>query len=168
MRVGVALRRRLAAPLSDEPRESVRTTIPPARDADLGALVEALTLYARQGLPVWEWRDRGSVADALARLLAVLFQPPEALGVGGLLTLDRDPGDELGVALLAALGRLQIDREEPVTARELAALAGVPTLSVRRLVAEGQLRSADDGDPDAVDARAARAWLHRRGVPGFE
>jgi hypothetical protein len=165
-RVGALLRDRLASAPA-EPRLRRRTTVDPPEPDALGPLAEAVTLYARHGLPVSSWTDRSAVADALARLLAALFDP-DAHGIGGFLSPGREPDDELAIALLAALGRLELDRGQPVTARELAALAGVPTTSIRGYVLRGALRPAGDGEPDSIDPIAARAWLHGRGVPGFQ
>ena len=154
----------------------------------LRATVRALTIYAQRGLPVrsphrprerechrpglpapvHSWTNSGMAADGLLATLSVLY----GSSCGGLESTaidvvdDVDPDDELGLVLVAAAARIRLDQRAPVSARELAALAGVSATYVRRLVRHGELQ-ATDGRPAKIDVDDALRWLGSRGVPGF-
>lgn len=128
----------------------------------------ALAAYARDGLPVWDWEDHGMAAQGLLDVLGALYG--SALGDLSHTAIDVvddvDPGDAVGLVLVAAAARVRLSQGSPVTARELAALTGMTARRVRQLMAAGELAATDER-PARVDADDASRWLAARGVPGF-
>lgn len=141
-------------------------------EATLGTLraeARALTLYAQRGLPVWDWTDSGMAADGLLSVLSALYSRAADADIEHTaidVVDDLDPSDEIALVLVAAAARIRIDRGEPVTARELGALAGIGAYAVRHHLRSGELRATDER-PARVPAEDARRWLAARGVPGF-
>jgi len=72
--------------------------------------------------------------------------------------------DQDFVVLVGAYGRIRIDRNVPVTARELAVLAGLSTRQIYALAKAGELHTFKEGGVPAADAKR---WLSGRGVRGF-
>lgn len=140
---------------------------------DVGALglratAEALAHYAQRGLPVWDWTDHGMAADGLLDVIAALYSRAADgdLDRTAIDVLDDvDPDDAIGLVLVAAAARVQLDREVGLTARELAALSGLTAFGVRHLTRSGELPT-DSGRPARVAAEDAQRWLASRGVPG--
>lgn len=142
-------------------------------EATLGTLraeARALTVYAQRGLPVWDWTDSGMASAGLLSVLAALYSRAADGGIEHTaidVVDDLDPSDDVGLVLVAAAARIRLDRDVPVTARELGALVGLTAVRVRQLIAAGELRATDER-PARVKARDARRWLAARGVPGFK
>jgi hypothetical protein len=119
-----------------------------AQRSEIGLAVAALVRYAKWG------------GDAvLAR--ALLAEVSSTLGVDP----DREPlSNPLGLALIAAQGRVRLARGKAVTAREIAVLGGVDPKALRLLVRRGELEAAErEGGELLFSARAAREWLEGRG-----
>lgn len=152
---------------------------------DVGALglratTEALAHYAQRGLPVWDWTHHGHAADALLDVIAALYSRAADgdLDRTAIDVLDDvDPDDAIGLVLVAAAARVKLDRENALSARELAALAGLSASQVRHLIRTGELvpeggpregRGRGPAGGQRVPAEEARRWLRARGVPGIE
>ncbi len=139
----------------------------------LGATVQALTLFAQQGLPVWDWTDTGCAADACLDVFAALYSQagnPE-LG-GGITDMDEhvEPDTAIDIVLLATLTRIRLDQRTSVAPRELAVLSGLTDQQVRHLIRTGEISAEQDGPKAAIRVRPkeAKRWLAVRGVRGFE
>lgn len=141
---------------------------------DLAVTVAALTEYAQRGAPVWDWTDDDMAADAVHDVVSTLAT--DALGTEGALGevllghADRAT-DPLRLVLTAAWARVQIARNEPVTAAQLGALAGLHPARVRALRGAGEVPGWEgEGNGRGAapcPARVARRWLAARGVAGF-
>lgn len=102
------------------------------------------------------------VAEYLISLIP-LWSAAEGNGSDVDVGRDADPDTELGLVIVAALAREQLDTGiEPLTTAQLAALSGSSQRLVQQLVASGEL-AAEDG---AVAPAEARRWLAARAVPG--
>ncbi len=77
-----------------------------------------------------------------------------------------DPRTPFGVVLMAGVGRLKLAAHEPLTTRELAAVAGLNERRIRQLIDEGTLKR-DPDESETVDRLTAKAFLAHRSVPGF-
>lgn len=122
-----------------------------------------LAMYAHRGL-IGDWTNHGNAADAYVSLCNALFtQAGRPHEIGDVPDDDLDPTDPIGIVLLAAKGRIRIDRRERVHVRELACLAGVDPDHVRLLGRKGEIE-IEDGE---VRAAECRRWLGARGVDGL-
>jgi len=139
----------------------------------LRATVRALATYAQRGLPVWDWTDHGMAADGLLDVIAALYSRPADGGLSRTaidVLDDVDPVDAIGLVLVAAAARVQLDRKHALSARELGALAGIGSAAIRKLTRAGELPAEGAGvrgEPLRVPADAAVRWLAARGVSGF-
>lgn len=119
--------------------------------------VRALARYAVHGdeldAPVHEY-----LISLVPLWMAVIGQT-DAEGID-----DADPSTELGLIILAARARDELARKRPVSALQLATLAGVDAAHVRLLVRQGELRAVPDESPIQISARDAKRWLSSRGV----
>lgn len=142
--------------------------------SDLAMTAQALLEYAQRGLPVWDWETHGEAEDACHSLVSTLYGCPAEMGratssnVGPLAEDEElDLDDPLDLVVVAAWARVELSKSRRITARQLAALAGLDQNSVRRLAREGEITL--DGDRPAVaKAKEARRWLKARGVQGVQ
>ena len=122
-----------------------------------------LAMYAQQGL-IGDWTDHGCAADALVSVCAALYSQAGRPGaIGGPEDVDVDPTESPDIVLLAAQGRIRIDRRQRVPVRELACLASVDPGHVRLLGRNGELEVIDG----EVRAAECRRWLSGRGIAGL-
>ena len=155
---------RLAVPLSPGVTVHVGAV---AGDSTVGLAATDLARYARG-----EGRLDGPVQDYAVELVPLLAGPladpgeiPPILrawldGEVNLSDLRADSlPDRLALVLTAALGREAMESGQPVTAAQLAALAGLDPNSLRRLARFGEIQTADHG---AIPAAEARRWLAGR------
>ena len=157
---------RLAMPLSPAYRVSARLTDPmhSALTTDIAQTVQQLTRYAQRG-DLGDWADALDVRTAVQDVIAALYSAPVHCaqdGDGEDLDVDEiklDTRSAIGVVLIATLTRLKIGVGEPVTARDLGALAGLSAVSVRALARAGELEIANA----EIAADEARRWLSARG-----
>jgi hypothetical protein len=140
--------------------------------SDLAVTAQALCEYAQKGLPVWDWETDEEAADACQSLVSRFWSPPAEAGSGtfGLGPLgdgyeEADMSDPIELVLVAAWARVELSRDEPVTARQLAALAGLDPQAVRLLAREGEIKL--HGKPAVAAPSEARRWLAARGVKGL-
>lgn len=140
--------------------------------SDLACTAQALCEYAQRGLPVWDWETHEEAADACQSLVSRFWSPPAEAGSGtfGLGPLgdgyeEADMSDPIELVLVAAWARVELSRDEPVTARQLAALAGLDPQAVRLMAREGEIKL--HGKPAVAAPSEARRWLAARGVRGL-
>ncbi len=132
--------------------------------SDLQLTAADLCRYAQTG-DTADWGDESGALDAAQSLCEVLYSQagvPGTFDVGE-LGEDVDPETPVGLVLAAALARFELGQGEPVTARQLGALAGLDERHVRLLARNGELALGG-----TVKAEEARRWLSGRGVAGFE
>jgi hypothetical protein len=130
-----------------------------ARQTRVYSVVLELAEYALHG-------RKGAGFSVQASLGILLALWPSTVGFGG--TVDglcdhADSGTPLGLVIHAAQAREQLALGHPVTAQQLAALAGLSATQVRLLCRSGAIPSA----VRQVSARDALRWLEGRGVSGF-
>lgn len=97
----------------------------------------------------WPWRQT-------IETLATFYGP-----------VSRDLSHPVGVVLLAARCRVQLEANEPVRIDELAACGSASVRRIRQLVEDGTLggkRRSRRSKHDTIPAKAARAWLLTRGL----
>lgn len=160
---------RLAVPLSPAYRVDMRLTDPShePESCDLGQTVQQLTRYAQRG-DMGDWVDALAVRMAVRDVLAVLYSAPVHCAQSGEAEevdadeIRLDTRSAIGVVLIATLARLKLRVDEPVSARDLGALAGLSAVSVRFLARAGELAIVDS----EIAADEARRWLAARGVRG--
>lgn len=81
---------------------------------------------------------------------------------------EADPATAPGLLIVAAFARERIHRGEPVSPRDLAALASVDQAHVRLRIREGEIGATKNEAGDLeITALAARRWLAEREVSGF-
>lgn len=145
------------------------------RRSDLAMTAADLTVYAQRGLcGTLDWEDHSCAEDAATELVARLWaRPVDALAgasdhVGPLdeALAEADLDDPIDLVIVAAWARVELSKDNPVTARQLGALAGLDANVVRRFAREGEL-SLTGTRPATAEARDARRWLVARGVRGL-
>lgn len=161
---------RLAVPLS--PGLMLHTR----RHGDTGIALTASALceYAQRGLPVYDWETHGEAEDACAEMVGVLWGRIADAGHGGdvgPLAADEaaeeaDLDDPLALVLVAAWARVTLAKGDPLTVRQLAALAGLDPAVVRRMADAGEVALTGQR-PRAAEADEARRWLSGRGIKGL-
>lgn len=137
---------------------AVGLTVVEAGPADLAYTIADLARYARDGValdaPVQEY-----LVSLIPLWSAPLGHAPSPLEIED----EADPDEPLGLVIHAALAREAIEQGQPVTARQLGALAGVDAQHIRLLARDGEI----DLDAGRATAKEARRWLSGRGVAGF-
>ena len=123
--------------------------------------VHQLATYATSGHPP-EGRS-----ELIAEYIGDVYEVATALDelLPGSAALDTD----LGVVIHAASARDALDRGDPVSRVQLAALGGVSLGRIGQLVTAGQLPRPEVGQDARQrlwDAGVAKAWLAGRGVGG--
>jgi hypothetical protein len=144
-----------------------------SRTSNLAMTGRDLAIFAQQGLcGSLDWEDHSCAADAAHELVSRLYaRPVEALQSGsgnvGPLdeALDADLDDPLSLVLVAAWARWELSQGAPLTARQLAAIAGLDPDVVKRMGREGELRFNAER-PATVNAKEAKRWLKARGIKG--
>ncbi len=149
-------------------------------DGPLGRDALAVARYAQSGPPVAGFEGaRDDLLKALVRVVTALHVPLasrhqledldavlETLGGNtGRLAIPLD--DEVNVALAGAWVRLLLERNEPITAPQLALAGGVSEDRVRAAIRSGQLPTLTGVRPAVIAASSARVWLSAREVAGF-
>jgi len=134
----------------------INVTIGDICDSDLTAAscdIVALYDYARAG-DIVAWRNHMRAYDVAIKIRAMF-------GV----RLD----SELDIVTAAAIGRAKIKTETlgPLTAREIAAMAGVTYFHVTRLMQSWTIVCANKSRDRTASPAEARRWLISRGVPGM-
>lgn len=136
----------------------------------LGLSVQELTRYAQAGSPHCD--DAGGPREYLQTVAEALYSAahPDVYSSASEAwpwsELRTEPEHAIEVVMLAANGRESLTAapaRSRVSYREIAALAGLSEVSIRKLVASGELR----GDDGQVTPASAVRWLGARGVPGF-
>lgn len=120
----------------------------------------------RAALFLGEWAKTGARVTA-AVPKALLAEIREDAGATSPTKLAELPA-EVRVVLLAAEARLALAEGQPVTAPELAILAGLDERTIRAAVASKALTPLGPGRPMRFAAEQGRAYLAARGVPGME
>lgn len=123
----------------------------------------AASIYGHAVYCLARYAKRGEPLDASVHEYCVSLIGPGDKALDLASDGDRDPDTELAVVVVAALARAKIEARRRVTVRELATLAGVTNVYVRKLARDGELTMLD-GEFRAAEAKR---WLGARGVAGF-
>lgn len=138
-----------------------------AKDVGKLTILRSEAFRAAQTLAEWAKTGQGAPTATIGALLAEVRadldgRPPDAAR----RSLP-EPTTAAGLILLAAGARLALVEGRPVTAVELAALAGRDERTIRAAAAAGTLRPIDGGRPMRFAVEVAHTYLHARGVAGF-
>jgi hypothetical protein len=128
----------------------------------LHAEVQALVQWAQTGR-AWDWEDSGDAWDAASQIVSALYGSAAGNEDLGDLIGDADPETPIGIVLVATHCRVRIAQRESVTARQVAALAGLSARQVRQIVEDGEL-TMEGGE---IEAREAKRFLRARGIQGL-
>lgn len=166
--------RRLTRLVTQDALSGVTVTVGPTTDeaADTSGIartVADLVRFAQTGTTA-DWGHWSSAGDAIHAAGEALLARPldlESTGPADLLAAiagEEALDDPLLLGLVAARARWSVLRGEPVSARDLAALASVTPRAIRDLRDREEIRGWRG---DRLPAGRAAAWLATRGVPGF-
>lgn len=133
-----------------------------AAGSDFGLTIAQLTDYAQTGVAGGDWKDHEDAADALLRVLPLLYG--SACGEKIILFDESDHGflEAIDVVLLSVWARVQIARGEPVSIKSLALLGGVTKQWIQFQVERGEIEVQRSGRKISISAIAAKEWLARR------
>jgi hypothetical protein len=142
--------------LSSQPRRPAEEL---CRETEIYATVSSLAAYAIRGQPL-----DVSVHEYLVSLLP-LWSNTVGAGVEDVdgLAADAEPTTSLGLVICAARAREQLASNCPISAVQLAALAGLSATQIRLLGRNADLEITGG----EIDSKQARRWLASRDVPGF-
>lgn len=148
----------------------------------IALMARNLCIYAQRGPGAGECETHGEARSACLSLVECLWSnAADALLRGGYLgpiherkedpTADLDLYDPLSLVLIAGWARSTLcspcsDGEPWMTARQLAALAGLDPISVRELARVGEVK-LQGTRPAVASQPEAKRWLGARGIKGL-
>ena len=124
--------------------------------SELGLASRQVTIWAKTG-----WSPAGWYVTHVENVLTGLVRLLYAGAHGSAESRSRDDipvTDGLGLACVALGARIALERDEPVTAKQLAVLAGCDPQHVRLVARNGELRI----ERGRIAARDAKKWLKAR------
>ncbi len=133
----------------------------------LGFSTALLVKWTQTGTNGEDWNS-GMAQDAVQMICEALYSragEPGTFGIGPIEEAQEalDPDTSIGLLLVAAWTRIQLAQGLPVSAVQLAALAGLSAEHVRLLARQGELQLVEG----EVQSDEAKRWLKARGVGGF-
>jgi hypothetical protein len=161
--------------LSLDPHSQWSERLPPGtppESSTLGATIAQLVEYAQRGAP-GDWEPPTDVYDAVLSVCSAVYGSPLRTtddGLGELSVRGTDDAEsDLAVALLAAQCRAALLDGAPIWPRDLAALAGCASSSIRSAISRGTIRAREKKREGvrrgaSIDHRSARVWLYARVV----
>lgn len=151
-----------AVKLPDPPVEGMRQ-----EDAVALMLVGSEPFCAARALAEWAKTGQGAPVAQIGVLLAEVRADLDGRAPEAARRYSTEPTTAAEVVVLAAGARLAVVEGRPVTAVELAVLAGRDERTIRAAVAANTLQPIDGGRPMRFAADVASRYLHARTVAGF-
>jgi hypothetical protein len=127
----------------------------------LGVAVRRLVEFAQTGAGL-SAEQASTDVELVGNALYGQASDGDSLRAAGRLADDADLEIPEGLLFIAALGRVHLLRDQPLKAKELAALSGVTPQQIRHVGKLGELRLVEG----SALAEEASRWLLARGIPG--